>query len=150
MDCHFQSRRAEPIGSLERFPCSYVGLTTQDKKETSMKREDEYRQLANDVLRRASEEQSAQMRAQWEILSARYMELADQSKNIDDETEYERVPIKEPAKIISCPDNEAATEEARQMPDGADQTLEVWQSDRRVTVIGLKDRARKCVRERGR
>jgi len=57
-----------------------------------MKREDEYRQLANDVLRRASEEQSAQMRAQWEILSARYMELADQSKNIDDETEYERVP----------------------------------------------------------
>ena len=36
-----------------------------------MKREDEYRQLANDVLRRASEEQSAQMRAQWEILGAR-------------------------------------------------------------------------------
>src|SRR5262245_23054622 len=46
--------------------------------------------------------------------------------------------IKEPAKIISCPDDEAATEEAQQMPDGADQTLEVWQSDRRVTVIGLK------------
>ena len=33
-----------------------------------MKREDEYRQLANDVLRRASEEQSAQLKAQWEIL----------------------------------------------------------------------------------
>jgi len=56
--------------------------------------------------------------------------------------------IKEPAKIISC-DDEAATEEARQMPNGADQTLEVWQSDQRVTVIGLKNRVRNGVRERG-
>jgi hypothetical protein len=50
-----------------------------------MKREDEYRQLANDVLRRASDEQNAQLRAQWEILGARYMELASQSKNSDDD-----------------------------------------------------------------
>ena len=28
----FSLGEAEPIGSLERFPCSYVGLTTQDKK----------------------------------------------------------------------------------------------------------------------
>ena len=55
-----------------------------------MKREEEYKQLANDVWRGASEEQSAQLRAQWEILGARYMELADQSKNIDDDTDYER------------------------------------------------------------
>ena len=34
--------------------------------------------------------------------------------------------IKEPAKIISCPDDEAATEEARQLLDGKDQSLEVW------------------------
>ena len=44
--------------------------------------------------------------------------------------------IKEPAKIISCPDDEAATEQARQLLNGADQSLEVWQGDRRVTVIG--------------
>jgi hypothetical protein len=34
--------------------------------------------------------------------------------------------IKEPAKIISCPDDEAATEEARQLLDSADKSLEVW------------------------
>ena len=44
--------------------------------------------------------------------------------------------IKEPAKIISCPDDEAATEEARQLLEGADQSLEVWQNDSRVAVIG--------------
>jgi hypothetical protein len=45
--------------------------------------------------------------------------------------------IKEPAKVISCPDDEAATEEARKLLlDGADHPLEVWQGDRRVTVIG--------------
>ena len=44
--------------------------------------------------------------------------------------------IKEPAQIISCPDDEAATEEARQLPNVASQSLEVWQRDRRVTVIG--------------
>jgi len=31
--------------------------------------------------------------------------------------------IKEPAKIISCPDDEAATEEARQLLDGTEQFL---------------------------
>jgi hypothetical protein len=45
-----------------------------------MKREDEYRQLASDVLQRASEEQGAILIAQWEILSASYMELAGQSE----------------------------------------------------------------------
>ena len=55
-----------------------------------MKREDEYKQLASDVLRRAGEEQDAQLRAQWEILGARYRELADQSKNIDYDTDHER------------------------------------------------------------
>ena len=44
--------------------------------------------------------------------------------------------IKEPARIILCPDDEAAIEEARQLPDGADQSLEVWQNDRRVMIIG--------------
>ena len=50
-----------------------------------MKREKkEYRQLAADVLKRASKEQSALMRAQWEILAATYVQLADQSKKNDD------------------------------------------------------------------
>jgi hypothetical protein len=44
--------------------------------------------------------------------------------------------IREPAKITSCPDDEAATEEARQLLGGKDQSLEVWQSDRHVTVLG--------------
>ena len=45
--------------------------------------------------------------------------------------------IKEPANVISCPDDEAATEEARKLLlDGADRSLKVWQGDRRVTVIG--------------
>jgi hypothetical protein len=51
--------------------------------------------------------------------------------------------IKEPAKIISCPDDKAATEEARQLLDGTDQFLEVWQSDRRVTVIGPSNKGAK-------
>jgi hypothetical protein len=44
--------------------------------------------------------------------------------------------IKEPAKIISCPDDEAATEQARQLLDGTDQSLEVWQSDRARHLAG--------------
>ena len=44
--------------------------------------------------------------------------------------------IKGPAKIISCRDDEAATEQARQLLDGADQSLEIWQSNRRVTILG--------------
>jgi len=44
--------------------------------------------------------------------------------------------IKEPGKVISCPDDEAATEEARKLLlNGAGHSLEVWQGDRRVTVI---------------
>jgi hypothetical protein len=46
-----------------------------------MRREDEYRRLADSTRRRGYEEQSALMRAQWEILSATYVQLADQSKD---------------------------------------------------------------------
>jgi len=49
-----------------------------------MKREKEYRQLANDVLQRATKEESALLRAQWEILGARYTEPADQSTSLDE------------------------------------------------------------------
>ena len=55
-----------------------------------MRREDEYRQLANSVRKRAGVEESALMRAQWEILAGTYVRLADQSakrsqsKKIDD------------------------------------------------------------------
>ena len=38
-----------------------------------MKREQEYRKLAENVLKRAANEHSAQMRAEWEILAARYI-----------------------------------------------------------------------------
>ena len=63
-----------------------------------MRREDEYRQLANSVRKRAGDEESALMRAQWEILAATYVQLADQSatmindarqsKKIDDTGTY--------------------------------------------------------------
>ena len=52
--------------------------------------------------------------------------------------------IKEPAKLISCADDEAATEEARQLLDGTDQSLEVWQNDRRVTVMGPSNKGAKA------
>ena len=55
------------------------------------------------------------------------------------------IRIKEPAKIISCPDDEAATEQARQLLDGTDQSLEVWQSDRRVTLIGPSNKGAKAL-----
>jgi hypothetical protein len=45
-----------------------------------MRREDEYRRLSDSTRRRGYEEQNALMRAQWEILSATYVQLADQSK----------------------------------------------------------------------
>jgi hypothetical protein len=48
-----------------------------------MNREQEYRLLADDAFKRAVEEESAQLMAQWKILGARYLELADQSENID-------------------------------------------------------------------
>ena len=44
-----------------------------------MRREDEYRQLAKSVRKRAGDEESAVMRAQWEILAGTYVCLADQS-----------------------------------------------------------------------
>ena len=40
-----------------------------------MWREDEYRQLANNVRKRAGDEESAVMRAQWEILACTYVRL---------------------------------------------------------------------------
>ena len=46
-----------------------------------MRREDEYRQLANSVRERAGDEESALLRAQWEILAGTYVRLADQSAN---------------------------------------------------------------------
>jgi hypothetical protein len=53
--------------------------------------------------------------------------------------------IKEPAKIISCPDDQAATEKARQLLDGTDQALEVWLSDRRVAVVRPSNKGAKAV-----
>ena len=38
-----------------------------------MRREDEYRQLANSVRERAGDEESALLRAQWEILAGTYV-----------------------------------------------------------------------------
>ena len=53
--------------------------------------------------------------------------------------------IKEPAQIISCPDDEAATKEARQLLNGTDRSLEVWQSDRRITIIGPSNKGAKAL-----
>jgi hypothetical protein len=53
-----------------------------------MRREDEYRQLADNARRRGGEEQSAQLKAQWELLAATYVQLAGQSKKIDDTGTY--------------------------------------------------------------
>jgi len=40
-----------------------------------------------------AEEQGAILRAQWEILSASYMELADQSKKIEEnDAQYDPIP----------------------------------------------------------
>ena len=49
-----------------------------------MHREHEYKYLADNVRKRGGEEQNAQIRAQWEILAATYVQLADQSRKIDD------------------------------------------------------------------
>ena len=49
-----------------------------------MHREQEYKHLAGNALKRGGEEQNAQFRAQWEILACTYVQLADQSKKIDD------------------------------------------------------------------
>ena len=53
-----------------------------------MRRENEYRYLADSARRRGGEEKSALLRAQWEILAATYVQLADQSKKIDDTGTY--------------------------------------------------------------
>jgi hypothetical protein len=58
-----------------------------------MSREEEYMQLANDAFKRAAEEDSAQLATQWKILAARYLELATQSKRIDENnTMYKPIP----------------------------------------------------------
>jgi uncharacterized protein YxeA len=58
-----------------------------------MRREEEYKYLANSAFKHAAEEESAQLMAQWKILGARYLELAHQSKKIDgNETIYDPIP----------------------------------------------------------
>jgi hypothetical protein len=58
-----------------------------------MSREQEYRQLANSAFKQAAEEESAQLMAQWKILGARYLELAVQSKSIDEnDPMYDPIP----------------------------------------------------------
>ena len=58
---------------------AYVAILVQKQREIAMHREREYQQLANDMFRRASNEESAQLVSQWKILGARYLELARQS-----------------------------------------------------------------------
>jgi hypothetical protein len=64
-----------------------------------MRREDEHRQLANSVRKRAGDEESAVMKAQWEILAGTYVRLADQSvqgrrpKKIDDTGTYDQIEL---------------------------------------------------------
>ena len=53
-----------------------------------MHREDEYKHLANSTRKRGGEEQNALLRAQWEILAATYVRLADRSKKVDDTGTY--------------------------------------------------------------
>jgi hypothetical protein len=72
----------------ERTPASCVGLIRPVEKEVSMHREQEYKHLADNARKRGGEEQNAQLRAQWEILAATYLQLADQSKKIDDTGTY--------------------------------------------------------------
>ena len=49
-----------------------------------MSREEEYRQLADDMFRRAANEESAQLEAQWKILGAKYVAIAEQSPEADE------------------------------------------------------------------
>ena len=49
-----------------------------------MSREGEYRQLADDMFRRAASEQNAQLEAQWKILGAKYVAIAEQSPEADE------------------------------------------------------------------
>ena len=51
------------------------------------------REEANETLQRASQEQRAILRAQWEILSASSTEVADQSKKVEEnDTQYDPIP----------------------------------------------------------
>ena len=53
-----------------------------------MKREHEYRQLADSAYKHACEEKSAILKAQWEFLAGDYMRLAERSKEGDDEETF--------------------------------------------------------------
>jgi uncharacterized protein YxeA len=68
-------------------------MTQKNVREATMTREQEYRQLANSAFSQAAEEESAQLMAQWKILGARYLELAHQSKKINEnDTFYDPIP----------------------------------------------------------
>lgn len=94
---HFRS----VFGTLLRFLCWFHDTAeTTDMlggqevcREEIMEREKEYRQLANDALQRVTKEENALLRAQWEILGARYTELAEQSTKLDENaTQYDPIP----------------------------------------------------------
>ena len=53
----------------ERTKGSFVGLRTK-QFEATMNREQEYRLLADNAFKRAVEEESAQLIAQWKIVGA--------------------------------------------------------------------------------
>jgi hypothetical protein len=87
----FQNRNAQGVPLLTSYDPVLKNV------EVIMRRKDEYRQLANSVRKRAGDEESAVMRAQWEILAGTYVQLADQSaksrrpKKIDDTGTYEEL-----------------------------------------------------------
>src|SRR5262249_51884943 len=54
-------------------------------KTPHMNRKRQYKQLADDMFRRASEEESVELKAQWEILGARYLEISRQSGGAGDQ-----------------------------------------------------------------
>ena len=49
-----------------------------------MNREREYKQLADNMFRRAANEESAQLEAQWKFLGAKYVAIAEQSPEADE------------------------------------------------------------------
>ena len=51
-----------------------------------MARKQEYEYLANSAFEHAAKEESSELAAQWELLGARYLELARQSETNDDNT----------------------------------------------------------------
>jgi hypothetical protein len=58
-----------------------------------MARRQEYKILTDNAFERASDEQSAQLQAQWKILGARYFYLSKQSeKNDESPTIYDPIP----------------------------------------------------------